>query len=38
MEFERPDGRTDWTTVGLAAFFVGLVVLVAALLVVPAVV
>lgn len=37
MEFERPDGGIDWPTVGLAAFFVGLVVLVVALLVVPVV-
>jgi hypothetical protein len=37
MEFERPDGNTDWTIVGLASFFASLIVLVGALLLFPAV-
>jgi hypothetical protein len=37
MEFQRPDGRTDVLGVTLAAFFATLVVVVAALLVLPAV-
>ena len=36
MEFQRPDGRTDLTSVGLVAFFATLIVVVAALLVLPA--
>jgi hypothetical protein len=36
MEFQRPDGRTDRTSVGLVAFFAALIVTVALLLVVPA--
>ena len=36
MELQRPDGRTDLLRVGLLAFFVSLIVLVAALLLVPA--
>jgi hypothetical protein len=35
MEFQRPDGRTDLTSVGLVAFFAGLIVTVGLLLVVP---
>jgi hypothetical protein len=37
MEFQRPDGRTDLVSVGLVAFFATLIVVVAALLVLPAV-
>jgi hypothetical protein len=37
MEFQRPDGRTDVVSVALAGFFAGLVVVVAALLLLPAV-
>ena len=37
MEFQRPDGRTDLLSVGLVAFFAGLIVTVAALLLLPAV-
>ena len=37
MEFHRPDGRTDLLSVGLVAFFAGLIVTVAALLLLPAV-
>jgi hypothetical protein len=36
MEFQRPDGRTDVLNVALVAFFAALVVLVALLLVLPA--
>ena len=36
MEFRLPDGRTDALSVGLVAFFVSLIVVVAALLLVPA--
>jgi hypothetical protein len=38
MEFQRPDGRTDLLSVGLVAFFAGLIVTVAGLLVLPALV
>jgi hypothetical protein len=38
MEFQRPDGRTDLVSVGLAAFFATLIVVVAALLALPALV
>jgi len=37
MEFQRPDGRTDFVSVWLVAFFSSLIVTVAALLVLPAV-
>jgi hypothetical protein len=37
MEFHRPDGRTDMTSLWLVAFFAALIVTVVALLVVPAV-
>jgi hypothetical protein len=37
MEFQRPDGRTDLVSVGLVAFFATLIVVVAGLLVLPAV-
>src|SRR5688572_13859136 len=36
MEFRLPDGRVDALSVSLVAFFVSLIVLVAALLLVPA--
>lgn len=36
MEFRLPDGRTDALSVALVAFFVSLIVLVAALLLLPA--
>lgn len=37
MEFQRPDGRTDVTSVGLVAFFAALIVTVATLLLLPAI-
>jgi hypothetical protein len=37
MEFQRPDGRTDVSAVVLTGFFAVLVVIVAALLLLPAV-
>jgi hypothetical protein len=37
MEFHRPDGRTDTTSLWLAGFFAALIVTVAVLLVLPAV-
>jgi hypothetical protein len=37
MEFQRPDGRTDVLSVSLVAFFAGLIVIVVALLLLPAV-
>jgi hypothetical protein len=37
MELHRPDGRTDRLSVGLVVFFAGLMVTVAALLILPAV-
>lgn len=36
MEFQRPDGRTDLVSVALVAFFATLIVVVAALLLLPA--
>ena len=36
MEFRLPDGRVDALSVSLVAFFVSLIVLVAALMLVPA--
>jgi hypothetical protein len=35
MELQRPDGRTDVLAVALVAFFAGLIVTVAALLLLP---
>jgi hypothetical protein len=35
MELQRPDGRTDVLAVALVAFFAGLIVMVAALLLLP---